>query len=62
MFSPAILNGIFMKTFSDKRIKKHVINISSYWGLKPDAYVGSYCSSKAAKDMFFKVRIYVYFK
>ncbi|XP_016836639.1 sepiapterin reductase [Nasonia vitripennis] len=55
MFSPAVLNGIFMDVFKNQATKKYVVNISSYWGLKPDVYVGSYCAAKAAKDMFFKV-------
>ncbi|KAL7298259.1 hypothetical protein TKK_0009244 [Trichogramma kaykai] len=55
MFSAAMLNGVFMNTFHSNNVRKYVFNISSYWGLEPDVFVGSYCSAKAAKDMFFKV-------
>ncbi|CAB0039458.1 unnamed protein product [Trichogramma brassicae] len=54
MFSAAMLNGVFMSTFHCNNVRKYVFNISSYWGLEPDVFVGSYCSAKAAKDMFFK--------
>ncbi|XP_014218673.1 sepiapterin reductase [Copidosoma floridanum] len=54
MFSSAVLNGLFMKTFESSGVKKYVVNVCSYWGLTPDVYVSSYCAAKAAKDMFFK--------
>lgn len=55
IFSAAVLNGLFVNLFRDPGVKKYVINVCSYWGLRPDRFTGSYCASKAAKDMFFKV-------
>lgn len=57
VFAPAVINGVLFKIFSNQSIKKNVIHICSYWSIKPDPYAGSYCSAKAAVDMFFKVKL-----
>ena len=55
VFSPAILNGVFMNLFEDQNIKKCVINITSLCGITPFKSIGYYCTGKAAREMFFKV-------
>lgn len=55
VFSPAVLNGVFMELFKEKSIKKHVINITSLCGIQPMKSVGFYCTGKAAREMYFKV-------
>lgn len=57
VFSPAVLNGVFMELFKEQNIKKHVINITSLCGIMPMKSVGFYCTGKAAREMFFKVGI-----
>lgn len=61
LFLPAVLNAVIMNLFDDStNTKKVVINITSYYGAKANAACGYYCSVKAAREMFFKVFIYVY--
>ncbi|KAH0549959.1 hypothetical protein KQX54_016259 [Cotesia glomerata] len=56
VFSPAILNSVFMKIFNDNvRAKKLVINMSSLAAKIPLSSMGYYCSAKAAREMYFKV-------
>lgn len=55
VFSPAVLNGVFMKIFKEAQIKKHVINITSLCGIQPMKSTGYYCTGKAAREMYFKV-------
>ncbi|OXU19990.1 hypothetical protein TSAR_001740 [Trichomalopsis sarcophagae] len=55
VFSPAVLNGVFMELFKDPSIKKHVINITSLCGIQAMKSIGYYCTGKAAREMFFKV-------
>ncbi|XP_014218771.1 sepiapterin reductase-like [Copidosoma floridanum] len=55
VFSPAVLNGVFMNVFKGKNIKRHVINITSACGIQPFNSMGYYCSGKAAREMYFKV-------
>ncbi|XP_063978569.1 sepiapterin reductase-like [Diachasmimorpha longicaudata] len=56
VFSPAILNSVVMKIFQDSpKMKKIVINITSFCALQPMKSVGYYCSGKAARQMYFKV-------
>ncbi|KAK0167474.1 hypothetical protein PV327_004869 [Microctonus hyperodae] len=58
VFSPAVLNCVFMNMFNDNnKIKKVVINISSLCGVKPMKSMGYYCSGKAAREMYFQVII-----
>lgn len=56
VFSPAILNGVFMEIFNDDtKVTRLVINITSLCGIQPFKTMGYYCSGKAAREMFFKV-------
>lgn len=56
VFSPAVLNNVFMKFFNGQvKNKIYVINITSLCALKPMKSMGYYCSGKAAREMFFKV-------
>ncbi|KAK0176095.1 hypothetical protein PV328_000263 [Microctonus aethiopoides] len=56
VFSPAVLNSVFMKIFNDdNKYKKVVINISSLCGVKPMKSMGYYCSGKAARELYFHV-------
>ncbi|XP_046480483.1 sepiapterin reductase-like [Neodiprion pinetum] len=56
VFSPAVLNGVFMEIFNDySKVLRLVINISSYSAVQPYKFMGYYCSGKAAREMFFKV-------
>lgn len=56
VFSPAILNGVFMNLFEDDtKVSRLVINITSLCGIQPFKSMGYYCSGKAAREMFFKV-------
>lgn len=57
VFSPAILNSVFMKLLeTHKNVDKLVINITSLCAIKPMKSVVYYCSGKAAREMFFKVK------
>lgn len=59
VFSPAILNSVFMKLFeSQVKCKIFTVNITSLCALQPMKSLGYYCSGKAAREMFFKVMIY----
>ncbi|XP_014296148.1 sepiapterin reductase [Microplitis demolitor] len=56
VFSPAVLNSVFMKIFNDKvQAKKLVINITSLCGIEPFKSMGYYCTGKAGREMYFKV-------
>ncbi|XP_034934622.1 sepiapterin reductase-like [Chelonus insularis] len=55
VFSPAVLNSVFMKIFNNVRTEKLVINITSKCGIVPFKSMGYYCSGKAAREMYFKV-------
>ncbi|XP_074097550.1 sepiapterin reductase [Cotesia typhae] len=56
VFSPAVLNSVFMKIFNQNvKAKKLVINITSLCGIKPFKSMGYYCSGKAGREMYFKV-------
>lgn len=56
VFSPAVLNGVFIQIFNDdKKIDRLVINITSSAAIKALQSLGYYCSGKAAREMFFKV-------
>ena len=50
--APQILMNKFIKTFSQKVKKGHIINISSGAGKHPIDAWASYCASKAALDLF----------
>lgn len=61
VFSPAVLNSVFMKIFNDKvQAKKLVINITSLCGIEPFKSMGYYCTGKAGREMYFKVINFVY--
>lgn len=70
VFIPIVLNGIIMNMFNSTGIKKLVINVTSLFGIQAGYGCGYYCSSKAAREMFFKVcsetiffnvlRLYIY--
>ncbi|XP_029157421.1 sepiapterin reductase [Nylanderia fulva] len=53
-FLPAVLNAVIMNLF-DNSTKKLVINITSLYAIQANAACGSYCSVKAAREMYFKV-------
>ncbi|XP_024937763.1 sepiapterin reductase isoform X3 [Cephus cinctus] len=56
VFSPAILNGVFLELLNEKtNVEKLVINITSLCGIQEMKTLGYYCSGKAAREMFFKV-------
>ncbi|XP_043469102.1 sepiapterin reductase [Leptopilina heterotoma] len=56
VFSPSVLNNVFVKFFNGRVKKKiFVINITSLCALEPMKSMGYYCSGKAAREMFFKV-------
>ncbi|XP_046480480.1 sepiapterin reductase-like [Neodiprion pinetum] len=56
VFSPAILNGVFMEFFNeDTKVTRLVINITSLCGIQPSKSLAYYCTGKAAREMFFKV-------
>ncbi|XP_033222406.1 sepiapterin reductase isoform X2 [Belonocnema kinseyi] len=56
VFSPAILNNVFMKFFgSQVKCKIFIVNITSLCALQPMKSLAYYCSGKAAREMFFKV-------
>ncbi|KAH0549960.1 hypothetical protein KQX54_000079 [Cotesia glomerata] len=56
VFSPAVLNSVFMKIFNDNvRAKKLVINMSSFSTKTSFKSSGYYCSAKAAREMYFRV-------
>lgn len=59
-FIPAVLNAVVMNTFG-KEIKKTVINITSLYGIQAGIGCGQYCSMKAAREMYFKVCVCVFF-
>lgn len=53
---PAVLNAVIMNLFDHStNTKKVVINITSLYGIQANAACGSYCSVKAAREMYFKV-------
>jgi sepiapterin reductase len=62
VFGPAVLNGVFMQLFKAETIKKHVINITSLCGIQPLKSLGYYCAGKAAREMYFKVKITLNYK
>lgn len=56
VFSPAILNSVFMRIFNNKvKAKKLVINITSFASKIPFSSGAYYCSARAAREMFFQV-------
>ncbi|KAL7291113.1 hypothetical protein TKK_0015242 [Trichogramma kaykai] len=55
VFSPAVLNGVLMNIFNNKKITKNFINITSLCCITPFKSIGCYCTGKAAREMFFKV-------
>lgn len=56
VFSPAVLNSVFMKIFNDDtKVGRLVINITSLCCVEPMKSMGFYGSGKAAREMFFKV-------
>ncbi|XP_051160144.1 sepiapterin reductase [Leptopilina boulardi] len=56
VFSPAVLNNVFMKFFNGHvKNKIFVINITSLCAIEPMKSMGYYCSGKSAREMFFKV-------
>ncbi|XP_074109341.1 sepiapterin reductase-like [Cotesia typhae] len=56
VFSPAVLNSVFMEIFNDNvKAKKLVINMSSLAAKIPLSSMGYYCSAKAAREMYFRV-------
>ena len=56
VFSPIVLNAVFMKIFNDEtKVKRLVINITSLCGVQPMKSLGFYGPGKAAREMFFKV-------
>ncbi|EFN80099.1 sepiapterin reductase [Harpegnathos saltator] len=55
VFIPIILNAVVMNMFNNTNIKKMVINITSKYGIQAGYGCAYYCSSKAAREMFFKV-------
>lgn len=58
---PAILNAVVMNTFTNKSIKKTVINITSLYAIQTGIGSSQYSSVKAAREMYFKVCILMYF-
>lgn len=60
-FIPVILNAVVMNIFNNTSIKKVVINITSLYGNQAGYGCGHYCSSKAAREMFFKVCNEIFF-
>ncbi|XP_032676657.1 sepiapterin reductase [Odontomachus brunneus] len=54
-FIPVVLNAVVMNMFNSTNIKKVVINVTSLYGIQAGYGCGYYCSSKAAREMFFKV-------
>ncbi|XP_046742674.1 sepiapterin reductase-like isoform X2 [Diprion similis] len=56
VFSPAILNGVFMELFNkETKVTRLVVNITSLCGIQPCKSLAYYCTGKAAREMFFKV-------
>lgn len=56
VFSPAVLNGVFMELFNDEtNVKRLVINITSKCAVTPMKNMAYYCSGKAAREMFFMI-------
>lgn len=61
LFLPAVLNAVIMNLFDEStNTKKVVINITSLFAIQANAACGSYCSVKAAREMFFKVFVNIY--
>lgn len=55
LHSTMILNSVFLKTSADVKIRT-VVQISSLAGIMPIESWSLYCTGKAARDMFFKVK------
>ncbi|XP_074109340.1 sepiapterin reductase-like [Cotesia typhae] len=56
VFSSAVLNSVFMEIFNDKvKAKKLVINMTSIAAKLPAKSGAYYSSTKAAREMYFKV-------
>ncbi|XP_035687598.1 sepiapterin reductase-like [Branchiostoma floridae] len=53
--SAIALTAKFMEVFSGSGVRRTVVNISSGAAIEPLEYHSLYCSSKAARNMFFKV-------
>lgn len=61
-FVPMILNTVIMNMFDDStNTKKVIINITSLFGIKATIGYGQYCSVKAAREMYFKVLVILFF-
>ncbi|XP_059616058.1 sepiapterin reductase-like [Phlebotomus argentipes] len=52
VFSVAILNAVFMASFPETQ--KIVVNVTSLAALEPFASMSLYCSSRAAREMYFR--------
>lgn len=58
LFSPIILNSVFMKIFTDEtKIARLVVNVTSLCAIEPMKSSAFYNTGKAAREMFFKVII-----
>ncbi|CRL01309.1 CLUMA_CG014427, isoform A [Clunio marinus] len=54
IFSPIILNNLFLKVIPES-MKKFIVNITSKAAKFPFKSMGFYCQGKAAREMFFNV-------
>ena len=54
--SVMVLNAIFLNRFAHVK-RKTIVNMSSLCGVEPFASLSLYCTGKAARDMFFQVKI-----
>uniref|UniRef100_A0A1B0GK72 Sepiapterin reductase n=1 Tax=Lutzomyia longipalpis TaxID=7200 RepID=A0A1B0GK72_LUTLO len=52
VFSVAILNAVFMATFPET--KKFIVNVTSKAAIEPFPSMSLYCSSRAAREMYFR--------
>lgn len=55
VFSVTLLNSAFMNELKNYTDSITVVNLTSLFGRQPGKYVGLYGSSRAARDMYFKV-------
>lgn len=53
--SVMVLNALFLRRFATAK-HKTVVNMSSLCGVEPFGSLALYCTGKAARDMFFKVK------
>lgn len=55
VFNVITLNSQFLKVFEEVEERVIIVNVTSLCAIKPMSGMASYCSGKAAREMYFKV-------